>query len=305
MTAWSSIYWGMRRRDPALHVGPGHHIFFLSTLQSVRNTDSPEGQEETRVGRAPLFTGLGTSHSWRKREMCSHCCWSFSILATWCKEPAHWKRPWSWERLRAGGEAGGRERDGWMVLPSPGTGVWANSGRRWRTGKPVCLSPWGCKESDTTAAERRLLLLSQTRWRFRLGTEELFSVSHLFAFPARPSGFKAGSPAPVLHVDSRVSPQDFVHTCLLRLFTALPRPLSNHHVPPSALSISPISGTTEPSWDPGSEDSMYVCCDVFFIWLFRIFNMCGKLHPSKPSVGLVFSWVWLNVQMLIRKVTKT
>ena len=268
MTAWSSIYWGMRRRDPALHVGPGHHIFFLSTLQSVRNPDSPEGQEETRVGRALLFTGLVTSHSGRKREMCFHCCWSFSILATWCKEPAHWKRPWSWERLRAGGEAGGRERDGWMALPSPRTGVWANSGRWWRTGKLVCLSPWGCKESDTTEAERRLLLLSQTRWHFRLGTEELFSVSHLSPFLPDRQGSR-----PVLLPQSSTwtqgcphrSPQDFVHTCLLRLFTALPRPLSNHSIPRSVLSISPISGTTESSWDPGSEDSMYVCYDVFFI----------------------------------------
>ena len=32
-------------------------------------------------------------------------CWSWSsnTLATWCKEPTHWKRPWCWERLKAGG----------------------------------------------------------------------------------------------------------------------------------------------------------------------------------------------------------
>lgn len=100
------------------------------------------------------------------------------------------------------------------------------------------------------------------------------------------------------------SPQDFVHTCL-RLFTVLPWPLSNHHVPSSMVSISPISGMTEPSWGPSSENIMCVCHDVFFIFLFRIFNMCGKLFPYKPSVGLVFSWVWLNMQMPIRKVTKT
>ena len=27
-----------------------------------------------------------------------------NTLATWCKESTHWKRPWSWERLRAKGE---------------------------------------------------------------------------------------------------------------------------------------------------------------------------------------------------------
>ena len=26
------------------------------------------------------------------------------FLATWCEELTHWKRPWCWERLRAGGE---------------------------------------------------------------------------------------------------------------------------------------------------------------------------------------------------------
>ena len=41
-------------------------------------------------------------------------CWSWnsSTLATWCKLPAHWKRPWSWERLKAGGEGDGRGCDG-------------------------------------------------------------------------------------------------------------------------------------------------------------------------------------------------
>ena len=36
-------------------------------------------------------------------------------LATWCEEPTHWKRPWCWETLRAGGEGGHRGPDGWMA----------------------------------------------------------------------------------------------------------------------------------------------------------------------------------------------
>ena len=31
-------------------------------------------------------------------------CWSSNILATWCEELTHWKRPWYWERLKVGGE---------------------------------------------------------------------------------------------------------------------------------------------------------------------------------------------------------
>ena len=39
-------------------------------------------------------------------------CWSSSILGTWCKEPAHWKRLWYWERPKAIGEEGSRGWDG-------------------------------------------------------------------------------------------------------------------------------------------------------------------------------------------------
>ena len=39
-----------------------------------------------------------------------------NTLATWCKEPTHWKRPWCWERLRTGGEWSDRGWDGWMAF---------------------------------------------------------------------------------------------------------------------------------------------------------------------------------------------
>ena len=29
-------------------------------------------------------------------------CWSWSSNTTWCEEMTNWKRPWCWERLRAG-----------------------------------------------------------------------------------------------------------------------------------------------------------------------------------------------------------
>ena len=60
-------------------------------------------------------------------------------LATWCKGPTHWKSLYCWERLRAGGEGGGRGWDGWMTSPTQWTWVWASS-RRWRrTRKPGML----------------------------------------------------------------------------------------------------------------------------------------------------------------------
>ena len=62
----------------------------------------------------------------------------------------HWKRPWCWERLKAGGE--GTDR-GWMV----GWHHWLN-GREFEQapgvgdgqGSLVCCSPWDSKESDMT-----------------------------------------------------------------------------------------------------------------------------------------------------------
>ena len=41
-----------------------------------------------------------------------------NTLATWCEELTHWKRPWCWERLKAGGEGDDRGWDGWMASPA-------------------------------------------------------------------------------------------------------------------------------------------------------------------------------------------
>ena len=73
-----------------------------------------------------------------------------NILATGCKELTHLKRPWCWERLRAGGEADGIEWDGWMTSSSQWTWAWVNSGVGDGQGGPACCGSWGHKESDTT-----------------------------------------------------------------------------------------------------------------------------------------------------------
>ena len=68
-------------------------------------------------------------------------------LATWCEEVTHWKRPWCWERLRAGDEGCNRGWDDWMALPTQWTWVWASSGRWWRTGKPGVLQSMGSQRA--------------------------------------------------------------------------------------------------------------------------------------------------------------
>ena len=61
--------------------------------------------------------------------------WNSNTLATWCEELTHWKRPWCWERLKAGGEGDDRGWDNWMASLSRWTWIWTSSGSLWWTGK--------------------------------------------------------------------------------------------------------------------------------------------------------------------------
>ena len=76
---------------------------------------------------------------------CKDWCWSWNsnTLATWCEELTHWKRPWYWERLRAGREGDDRRWDDWMASPTQWTWVWAGSKSLWWTGKPGVLQFMG------------------------------------------------------------------------------------------------------------------------------------------------------------------
>ena len=66
-------------------------------------------------------------------------CWNSKNLANWCEELTHLKRPWCWERLKAGGEGDDRGWDGWMASLTQWTWVWVNSGSWWCTGRPGML----------------------------------------------------------------------------------------------------------------------------------------------------------------------
>ena len=66
-----------------------------------------------------------------------------NTLATWCEELTHWKRPWCWARLKAGGEEDDRGWDGWMASPTKWTWIWASSKNWWWTGKPAMLQSMG------------------------------------------------------------------------------------------------------------------------------------------------------------------
>ena len=57
----------------------------------------------------------------------------------WCEELTHWKRPWCWEKLKAGGDGDNRGWDGWMASLTQWTWVWVSSGSWWWTGRPGML----------------------------------------------------------------------------------------------------------------------------------------------------------------------
>ena len=94
-------------------------------------------------------------------------CWSWNsnTSATSCEELTHWKRPWCWEGLGAGGEGNNRGRDGWVASLTRWAWVWVNSGSWWWTGRPGVLRFMGSQrvrhkwetelnwtESETTVA---------------------------------------------------------------------------------------------------------------------------------------------------------
>ena len=62
-------------------------------------------------------------------ERLSGWSWNSNTLANWCEELIDLKRPWCWERLKAGGEGDDKGWDGWMVSPTQWTWIWVNSRR--------------------------------------------------------------------------------------------------------------------------------------------------------------------------------
>ena len=78
-------------------------------------------------------------------------CYGFRLLSLKLPNPkfysacilTHWKRPWCWEGLKAGGDGNHRGWDGWMASPTQWTWVWVDSGSWWWTGRPGVLQSMG------------------------------------------------------------------------------------------------------------------------------------------------------------------
>ena len=83
-----------------------------------------------RRQKQPILKEISPNIHWK--DWCWS--WSSSSLATWHEELTHWKRPWCWERLKAGGEGDDRGWDGWIVPPT--------SGHEFEQAPGVCDGHW-------------------------------------------------------------------------------------------------------------------------------------------------------------------
>ena len=79
--------------------------------------------------------------------------------------PDDLKRPWCWERLKAGREGDDRGWDGWMALLTQWAWVWINSRSWWWTGRPGVLQSMGSQRvGHDWAAELILVSLICCCW---------------------------------------------------------------------------------------------------------------------------------------------
>ena len=94
-------------------------------------------------------------------------CWSWnsSTLATSCEDFTHWKRPWCWEGLGAGGEGDNTGWDSWMASPTPWTWVWVNSRSWWWTGRPGLLQFMGSQRVGHDWATELNWKLQENKWK--------------------------------------------------------------------------------------------------------------------------------------------
>ena len=92
------------------------------------------------------------------------------VLGTANLQLTHWKRPWCWERLRAGGEGDDRRWDGWMASSTQWTWVWVDSELA------MDREAWRAAVHGVTKSRTRLSSWTELNWIFS-------SRVALFPFP--------------------------------------------------------------------------------------------------------------------------
>ena len=103
----------------------------------------------------------------------------------------HWKRPWCWERLKAGERGDGRY--GWMASRTQWAWVWVNSGSQWWTGRPGMLQSMG---SQSVTTER--LNWAEHARNYRVSLMQVLTASWGSGSTALCAEFSDGLPGPRL-----------------------------------------------------------------------------------------------------------
>ena len=157
ITPWKESY-----DQPRQHIKKQRHYFVHKALSSQacffsvvmcgceswtikkaehRRIDAFELCSWRRLLRVP-WTARRSSQSILK-EVSPRCSLEGLMLKLKCQYFGHLmrradflKRPWCWERLRAGGEGDNRGWDGWIASPTQWTWLWVDSGSWWWTGRP-------------------------------------------------------------------------------------------------------------------------------------------------------------------------
>ena len=109
-------------------------VVLEKTLESPLESKAIQGDPRPVHPKVHPFMQSNQHQSWS---------WNSNTLATWCEELTHLKRPWCWQRLKAGGEGDDRGWDDWMASLTQWTKVWVNSGSWWWTGWPSRLQSTG------------------------------------------------------------------------------------------------------------------------------------------------------------------
>ena len=148
------------------------HVWMRAEEQMLLICDIEEDSWES-LG----LQGDTTSPSYRKSVLNIHWKdwswnWNSNTLATLCEELTYFKRPWCWERLKAGGEGDDRGWDGWMASLTQLTWVWVNFSSWWWTGRPGVLQSmeleivrhnWGTEMNWTAAISFLCMYLEKTK----------------------------------------------------------------------------------------------------------------------------------------------
>ena len=90
----------------------------------------------------------------------------------------YWKRPWCWERLKAGGEGDDRGWVGWMASLTRWNWVWASSRRWWRTAKPGVLQSMGSQRVRHNGVTEQQQISQKVITTFTFLTENVRFLKH-------------------------------------------------------------------------------------------------------------------------------